>query len=90
MLYIMGVLLKISEIGLELYPVSESYSCEGLPYAPIDFPNVGDKWGWREGKRYSSLGTFRDRYLYLPTNFKAPKGGQKNDFRSKISFEKYL
>ncbi|XP_015087112.1 uncharacterized protein LOC107030301 [Solanum pennellii] len=78
----MGVLLEIIEIGLDLCPVSESYSGEGLPYAPVDFPNAGDKWGWRAGKRVSSSGTFRDRYLYLPNNFKAPKGGQENDFRS--------
>ncbi|TMW95198.1 hypothetical protein EJD97_009256, partial [Solanum chilense] len=90
MLYIMGVLLEISEIRLELYPVSEFYSGKGLPYGPVDFPNVGDKWGWRAGKRVSSSGTFRDRYLYLPKHFKAPKCGHKKDFQSKISFEKYL
>ncbi|TMW83303.1 hypothetical protein EJD97_002190 [Solanum chilense] len=82
MLYKMGVLLEISEIGLELYPDFESYYGVGLPYDPIDFPNAGDKWGRRAGKRVSSSGTFRYRYLYLMKKFKAPKSVQKNDFRS--------
>ncbi|TMW81771.1 hypothetical protein EJD97_007943 [Solanum chilense] len=60
---------RIIEIELENYPVYECDSGEGLPYAPVDFPNAGDKWGWRVGKRVSSSGTFRDRYLYLPNHF---------------------
>ncbi|KAG5586718.1 hypothetical protein H5410_047152 [Solanum commersonii] len=85
-----GSASRINEIGLQLYPVSEYDSGEGLPYAPVDWPNAGDKWGWRAGKRVTSSGTFRDRYLYLPKHFKAPKGGKKNAFRSKISVKKYL
>ncbi|KAG5586539.1 hypothetical protein H5410_046973, partial [Solanum commersonii] len=67
-----GSASRINEIGLQLYLVSEYDSGEGLPYAPVDWPNVGDK------------------YLYLPKHFKAPKGGKKNAFRSKISVKKYL
>ncbi|KAH0641108.1 hypothetical protein KY285_037694 [Solanum tuberosum] len=85
-----GSASRINEIGLQLYPVSEYDSGEGLPYAPVDWPNAGDKWGWRVGKRVTSSGTFIDRYLYLPKHFKAPKGGKKNAFRSKISVKNYL
>ncbi|KAH0633578.1 hypothetical protein KY284_036364 [Solanum tuberosum] len=68
-----GSASRINEIGLQLYPVSE-YDCgESLPYAPVDWPNAGDKWGSRVGKRVKSSGTFRDRYLYLSKHFKAPK-----------------
>ncbi|KAH0662199.1 hypothetical protein KY284_027130 [Solanum tuberosum] len=70
--------------------VSEYDSGEGLPYAPVDWPNVGDKWGWRTGKRATNSGTFKDRYLYLPECFHAPKDGKKNAFRSKTSVKKYL
>ncbi|KAH0665912.1 hypothetical protein KY285_027118 [Solanum tuberosum] len=85
-----GSVSTINEIGLQLYPVSEYDSGEGLPYAPVDWPNVGDKWGWRTGKRATNLGNFKDRYLYLPERFQAPKDGKKNAFRSKTSVKKYL
>ena len=80
----------INETGLQLYPVSENEYGEGLPYAPMDWPNVGDKWGWRTGKRATNKGTFKDRYLYLPERFQAPKNGKENAFRSKASVKKYL
>ncbi|XP_010322259.1 uncharacterized protein [Solanum lycopersicum] len=80
----------INETRLRVYPVSEYDSGEGLPYAPVDWPNVGDKWGWRAGKKATGLGTFKDRYLYLPKRFQALKDGKKNVFRSKISVKKYL
>lgn len=32
---------------------------EGLPYAPIDWPNPGDNWKWRVGRRVNSSGYFR-------------------------------
>ena len=41
----------INETRLQLYPVSEYEYGEGLPYAPMGWPNVGDKWGWRTGRR---------------------------------------
>ena len=80
----------INETGLQLYPVSENECGEGLPYAPMDWPNVGDKWGWRTGKRVTNKGTFKDRYLYLPERFQAPKNGKENAFRSKALVKKYL
>ncbi|KAK4706723.1 hypothetical protein R3W88_033687 [Solanum pinnatisectum] len=81
-----GSASRINEFRLQLYPVSEYDSGEGLPYAPVDWPNVGDKWGWRVGKRITSSGTFIDRYMYLPKHFKALKGGTKNVFRN-INFD---
>ncbi|WMV34213.1 hypothetical protein MTR67_027598 [Solanum verrucosum] len=36
------------------------------------------------------LRTFKDRYLYLPERFQAPKDGKKNAFRSKASVKKYV
>ncbi|XP_049410421.1 uncharacterized protein LOC125873556 [Solanum stenotomum] len=85
-----GSASRINETGLQLYPVSEYDSGGGLPYAPVDWPNVGDKWGWRTGKRATNSGTFKDRYLYLPERFQAPKDGKKNAFRSKTSIKKFV
>ncbi|KAH0665933.1 hypothetical protein KY285_027139 [Solanum tuberosum] len=59
----------INEPGLQFYLVSEYDFGEGLPYAPMDWPNVGDKWGLRTGKRATNSGTFKDRYLYLSEHF---------------------
>ncbi|KAH0633568.1 hypothetical protein KY284_036354 [Solanum tuberosum] len=42
---------RINEIGLQLYQVSEYDFGEGLPYASVDWPNPGDKWCWRVGKK---------------------------------------
>lgn len=42
---------------------------EGLPYALVDCTNAGNG-GSTVGKRVTCLGTFKDRYLYLPTYFK--------------------
>ncbi|KAG5600948.1 hypothetical protein H5410_032318 [Solanum commersonii] len=72
-----GSATRINETGLQLYRVSEYDSGEGLPYPPVDWPNVGDKWGWRTGKRATNSGTFKDRYLYLSDRFQAPKDGKK-------------
>uniref|UniRef100_M1DPQ7 CDPK adapter protein 1 n=1 Tax=Solanum tuberosum TaxID=4113 RepID=M1DPQ7_SOLTU len=38
-----GSAYRINEIGLQLYPVSEYDFGEGLPYAPIDWPNADMK-----------------------------------------------
>ncbi|GKD00371.1 hypothetical protein Tco_1170645 [Tanacetum coccineum] len=38
----------------------------GLPYAPENFPQPGDTWSWKVGKRIASKGHFLDRYLYIP------------------------
>ncbi|KAK6786227.1 hypothetical protein RDI58_014752 [Solanum bulbocastanum] len=39
-----GSASTINETGFQLYPVSEYDSGEGLPYDPVDWPNVGDNW----------------------------------------------
>ena len=78
----------INETRLQLYLVSEYEYGEGLPYAPMGWPNVGGKWGWRTGRRATNSGTFKDRYLYLPEHFQAPRDGKKNAFRSKTSVKK--
>lgn len=49
-----------------LAPVAGGSSGEGLPYAPQDWPKVGDKWKWKVGKRSAHSGHWLDRYLYLP------------------------
>ncbi|CAN4097667.1 unnamed protein product [Withania somnifera] len=85
-----GSTSRINETGLHLYPVSVNEYGEGLPYAPVDWPNAGDKWGWRAGKRATSLGTFKDRYLYLPKRLQVRKDGKRNGFRSRISVKQYL
>ncbi|CAN4091319.1 unnamed protein product [Withania somnifera] len=72
--------------GLHLYPVSATDSGEGLPYAPADWPNPGDKWGWKVGKRIASSGYFLDRYLYLPNRLR----GKQGVFASKLSVEQYI
>lgn len=76
------------ENGLNLYPVSANDSGEGLPYAPQDWPNPGDKWGWKVGKRLASSGHFLDRYLYLPGTLH--KHGHGKGFASKLSVEQYV
>ncbi|TMW80768.1 hypothetical protein EJD97_015419, partial [Solanum chilense] len=80
----------INQTGLQLGLVSEYEYGEGLPYAPMGWPNVRDKWGWRTVRRATNLGTFKDSYLYLPEHFQALKDGKKNAFRSKTSVKKYL
>nr|GME04252.1 protein OBERON 1-like isoform X1 [Ipomoea batatas]GME20449.1 protein OBERON 1-like isoform X1 [Ipomoea batatas] len=73
---------------LHFYPVSPGDSGEGLPYAPEDWPNPGDKWRWKVGKRVIGSGYICDRYLYLPSRLE--KAGQPKSFRSKISVERYV
>lgn len=72
--------------GLHLYPVSVNDSGEGLPYAPADWPNPGDKWAWKVGKRIASAGYFLDRYLYLPKRLR----GKRSVFASRLSVEQYI
>nr|GMD83660.1 protein OBERON 1-like isoform X1 [Ipomoea batatas] len=74
--------------GLHFYPVSPGGSGEGLPYAPEDWPNPGDKWRWKVGKRVKASGYSKDRYLYLPRRL--VKAGQPKSFQSKFSVEQYV
>lgn len=74
--------------GLNLYPVSVHDSGEGHPYAPQDWPNPGDNWRWKVGKRIAVSGYFIDRYLYAPSRFR--KMGDRKGFASKLSLEHYV
>ncbi|CAK8573706.1 unnamed protein product [Lathyrus sativus] len=70
-----------------LAPVAPDQSGDGLPYAPENFPNPGDIWRWKAGRRISSNGNFRDRHLYLPRRLAASyRGG----FKSKLAVERYV
>jgi uncharacterized small protein (DUF1192 family) len=67
-------------------PVS---SGEGLPFAPENWPNPGDNWSWRVGRRVKSTGYYNDRFLYLPKSlitFSSPK----QPFGSKSAVERYI
>eukprot|EP00268_Persea_americana_P025447 TRINITY_DN2482_c0_g2_i1.p1 TRINITY_DN2482_c0_g2~~TRINITY_DN2482_c0_g2_i1.p1 ORF type:complete len:126 (-),score=20.80 TRINITY_DN2482_c0_g2_i1:254-631(-) len=46
--------------------VEPSGSGKGLPYAPENWPQEGDKWGWQVRKRISKSGFFTDRFLFPP------------------------
>ena len=84
-----GNACEIKENGFHLYPVSVNDSGEGLPYAPIDWPNPGDKWSWKVGKRIAVSGNFLDRYLYLPSSLQQGKR-KRSGFASKLSVAEYL
>jgi hypothetical protein len=60
---------------------------EGLPYAPIDWPNPGDNWEWRVGRRVNSSGYFQDRFIYPP---KSIHGKRKKMFASKPALESFI
>ncbi|RDX67466.1 Protein OBERON 1, partial [Mucuna pruriens] len=86
---------------LNLQPVAPEVSGEGLPYAPENWPEVGDVWGWRTGRRIVSNGThFQDRYLYLPNRLiqalkqkENPGSGsirKQHIFASKLAVERYI
>ncbi|KAK7405910.1 hypothetical protein VNO78_07522 [Psophocarpus tetragonolobus] len=53
-----------------LEPVAPEVFGEGYPYAPENWPEQGDVWGWRTGRRIrivaNGVDHFQDRYLYLP------------------------
>uniref|UniRef100_A0A5B7BPR2 DUF7081 domain-containing protein n=1 Tax=Davidia involucrata TaxID=16924 RepID=A0A5B7BPR2_DAVIN len=81
--------LAIKNYGIVLRPVSPCDSGEGLPYAPIDWPNPGDIWSWKVGKRINSSGYYNDRFLIVPKCLqKLPH--RKVSFASKRSVKQYL
>ncbi|XP_050373000.1 protein OBERON 1 [Argentina anserina] len=80
---------------LSLRRVAPDESGEGLPYAPINWPNPGDIWRWRVGKRVSGSGHYLDRYIYLPKSLcnggpANPTPRVKHGFASKLAVERYL
>lgn len=72
-----------------LRPVSSNSSGEGLPYAPIDWPNPGDTWGWKVGKRIAMSGYHLDRYLYIPRRFQTATN-KRRAFASKLSVKQFI
>lgn len=83
---------RVNKNGLILRPVSQDEAGEGLPYAPENWPNPGDIWSWRVGKRVAITGHFLDRYLYLPRGFSVPENSSRKGqgFASKLSVERYI
>ncbi|TKY71169.1 hypothetical protein E2542_SST07464 [Spatholobus suberectus] len=77
------------EKTFDLQPVSPFSSGEGLPYAPEGWPNPGDVWGWKVGRRANKAGYFLDRYLFLPMSL--PRSSRKTgSFQSKPDVMRYL
>lgn len=60
----------------------------GLPYAPEDWPNPGDVWTWKLGKRISTDGFYRDKCLFLPPRLH--QKGKRKHFDSKKSIITFL
>ncbi|KAL1316991.1 protein OBERON 1 isoform X1 [Arachis ipaensis] len=73
-------------------PVAPEESGEGAPYAPENWPQKGDNWGWRTGRRITPAGYFQDRYLYLPERLNNHSGSARKQhiFASKLAVERYL
>ncbi|KAJ8543227.1 hypothetical protein K7X08_005750 [Anisodus acutangulus] len=75
--------------GFQLRPVALLESGEGLPYAPVDWPNPGDIWTWKVGRRVKASGYFQDRYLIAPPRLQEnPR--KKMWFLSKLSLQTYI
>lgn len=83
---------KLNKSDLILRPVSEDEGGEGLPYAPENWPNPGDNWRWRVGKRVAITGHFLDRYLYPPRCLVVPENTSHRGqlLASKLSVERYI
>ena len=79
---------EMPENKLYLYPVSAQASGEGLPYAPVDWPEPGDIWRWKVGNRVAVSGYFIDRYLYLPKRLQ--RVNKAKSFKSKLAVEQYI
>ncbi|KAK7407507.1 hypothetical protein VNO78_09460 [Psophocarpus tetragonolobus] len=60
-----------NNITFDLQPVSPFSSGEGLPYAPEGWPNPGDVWSWKVGRRMNKDGYFCDRFLFLPRSLQS-------------------
>ncbi|XP_022956071.1 protein OBERON 4-like isoform X1 [Cucurbita moschata] len=83
---------KENKNNLTLRPVSQDESGEGLPYAPENWPNLGDNWSWRVGRRVAITGHFQDRYLYSPRGIGVSGNSSRrgHSFASRLSVERYI
>lgn len=91
----MGSKRRDNPTAFNLRPAAADESGEGLPYAPENWPEPGDIWGWKTGKRLQHNGCFQDRYLYLPMRLSRAEKGASNRkhrhiFASKLSVERYI
>lgn len=73
-------------------PVPQETSGEGLPYAPENFPNEGDNWRWRVGKRVAITGHYLDRYIYPPEKYRHFEKGLsiRAGIGSKLSLKRFV
>lgn len=84
-----GNAISSNKYMIDLKPVPACASGVGLPYAPENWPHLGDNWAWRVGNRKAASGHWIDRFISPPDYF--PKvSGCKGRFQSKISLEKYI
>lgn len=84
-----GNAISVNKCMIDLKPVPACASGVGLPYAPENWPDLGDNWTWRVGNRRTAGGHWIDRFLSPPKYF--PRvSGCKARFLSKISLEKYI
>ncbi|XP_041001229.1 uncharacterized protein LOC121246969 [Juglans microcarpa x Juglans regia] len=83
---------KTEESGSLLRLVLPEESGEGLPYAPVNWPNPGDVWSWRVGRRVATTGYYKDRYLFLPRRLRHLENSTrgKYGFASKLSVEQFV
>ena len=79
----------IKKNTINLQPLSPYSSGEGLPYAPEGWPNPGDIWGWRVGRRTNRAGYYLDRVLYLPRSLVKPSN-KRRGLHSKPDVERYI
>ncbi|KAL7105255.1 hypothetical protein ACP275_07G032400 [Erythranthe tilingii] len=81
--------IEISDYTLDQMPVPLCASGQGLPYAPVDWPNQGDVWTWKVGNKVNPLGYYRHRYLLVPPRLqKSPT--RKEWLGSKLAITRYL
>ncbi|KAL2349483.1 hypothetical protein Fmac_003483 [Flemingia macrophylla] len=76
------------EKTFDLHLVSPFTSGEGWPYAPQGWPNLGDVWGWKVGRRTDKAGYYQDRFLFLPKSLQ--RSGKTVKFLSKLDVTRYL
>lgn len=69
-------------------PVKSGAYGEGLPYAPENWPCVGDKWKWKVGKRMTQFGHWVDKALQPPKHL--PNLPASGWFRSRVSLQQYI
>ncbi|KAL7144735.1 hypothetical protein ABFS83_07G032200 [Erythranthe nasuta] len=81
--------IEVSDYTLDSMPVPLCASGQGLPYAPVDWPNRGDVWTWKVGNKVNPFGYYRHRYLLVPQRLqKSPT--RKEWLGSKLAITRYL